>query len=286
MEVTIKKNPGDILLHSIYFDEITYRNLKPLDISESDLISNGEAKLSIDRACVSLTANNYALQLTLTGYAEERFNFKVVCTGIFDIPVGFVQESGHIPTVKDYLTSCTAIMFPFLREKVMTLVNGAGLYNITIAPIDTISIFEGKDLEIVELSKNDYRIPENEVDKFLDLICDKFINPKENTKLRDDIVQIFHDVKPYIRKRNIDENIVISDGGFELFASKVSDAYNRFKYGDDYRGETYNYSMINTIISLVKIPVHFMLFNDMEDGYKVAYAIMRNSMEEGDHIHG
>lgn len=277
MEVTIKKNPGDILLHSIYFDEITYRNLKPLDVPESELVSNGEVKPSIDRACVSLTGNNYALQLTLTGYAEERFNFKVVCTGIFDIPVGFVQKSGHVPTVKDYLVSCTAIMFPFLREKVMTLVNGAGLYNITIAPIDIISVFEDKDIEITELYTDDQKRAKDEVEKFLDLISDTSLNPTENTNLRNDIIEAFRYVKPYIRKRKIDESIVITGDGFKLFAEKVSMAYDHFKYDLSSHPKTScDYSTINSIMVLAGIPYNFMLFHDSENWYKIAYAIVKN----------
>lgn len=156
MENTFDQHPNGIILHGIYFNEISYRNLIPFGIPEDD-VKKGEFQLRISRSCVCTGEDRFIVYLRLSGYARESFNFVVECSGEFTVPKDLAERNDRGITQKDILgTSCIAILFPFAREKAMWLINDSGYHNIMIQPFSVQDFFDDKpEMEISNFDEKD-----------------------------------------------------------------------------------------------------------------------------------
>lgn len=275
MEAITNQHPHGIVLHEIYFDKISYNNLVPVGIP-MDAIKDGELELRVGRACVGLGDDLFVVTLKLTGYAEGVFNFTVECSGRFKVPSDLAERNEKGITQRDILsTSCLAMLFPFARQKAMSLTND-GDYNITIQPFSVHDFFKDEPaMEIVYL-ENPYKDNSDlNVHCFLEEIStdpDPSSNP--NPEVRTEIIQALYEVEDHIRRRDLDGHIVLSNNGFDLLSQKLYQmlhSHGMISSVDKKVG----YHMINIIMESVHIQIEFILFNDSERNDEPAYVIYK-----------
>lgn len=283
MEKINNRHPDDIILHGIYFDELSYRNLMPVNIPK-DEIKAGKPVLKVERSCVGLGDDKFIIHLDLVGYQEGVFNFVVKCTGIFTVPGNILDANGKNCSQKYLLSnSCIAILFPFVRERAMHLVNDSGYLNYVIQPFSIVDEFADKpDMEICYIGKPCLEESEDPISELIRFISidrrDQTSMTKNEPDIREEIIHSISEVKDHIRKRKLDGNIVMSGTGFDLLERKL---YQLLDENDMISSvdRKVTYTTINCMMEAYHIPINFVLFQDSTDGYKVAYAIFKKDKD-------